>query len=290
MQIKELLKEPKRCKEILDIIKLHAKEEISKNKALLSKIDSLCDGNAHTVAEIACALRTLDAITRKEEHIGAKKLFRTTLTAFSQVLVFAIAVLPLALSIVLCGLSFVFWGYKYPKLNVTACITLSICLLLCVSVLILLKFGKKACLIIRKALVILCIFAIPINIFASLNIVECSETHKTEDYLSFDFRANQKILAEYSFLFPKKEIIQAFDIDHIDYYYRFKGSGTFCALDIFLECNFSSEEQYNIEVNRVQSLFTEACKETEKSSGIEKYGNYNAYFFPWGLTVPFEEK
>lgn len=290
LQIRDLQAQPERCGEVLEAIKAGAAEKISKNQALLTKIEHLSDGKAHTVAEIAYVLNTLDESPKKEEHINAKKLFTIVFKGFYHLFIFAVTVLPIALSLLLCALSFIFTQYKYPKLNGLALVGVFVCLALYAAVLVLLKFKGRVCSVIRKALTVLCIFSIPVSMLFSTGIVKRSETRELDNYLRFDMGVNLNIEDEYTSFFPEKSFIEGLGKDAVKYHYRFLGGDTVCSFDIFLECKFSEEDAYEKEVERVKSLFTDASQEMGEEGGYRRYGSYNVYFFPWGLTVPFEER
>ncbi len=290
LQIKDLQAQPERCGEVLEAIKAAASEKIFKNQALLTKIEHLSDGKAHTVSEIACVLNTLDASPKKEEYINVKKLFTMLFKGFYHLFIFSVTVLPIALSLLMCALSFVFTEYKYPKLNGLAIVGVLVCLALYAAVLVLLKFKGRACSVIRKALIFLCIFSIPVNILFSASIVEHSETRELDNYLSFDMGVILNIEDEYTSFFPEKSFIEDFGKDAVKYHYRFFGGDTVCSFDVFLECKFLGEDAYKKEVERVKALLTDASQEMGASAGYREYGSYNVYFFPWGLTVPFEER
>ncbi len=289
-EIKEILEFPENCKKTLEGIKERTAKEVKRGSELLAKIDALCDGEPHTLAEIAEALRTLEKTSAKEEGIGANKLLRLGISGIGHVLVFVVAVLPMALSILLCATSFIFLNYKYKRLNVAACAVVLICFLLYASLLILLKFKKRAAIIARNVLVILCILAIPFNILASLSIIDSSETNKAESYLKFDSDVVNQIKPQYRELFPAREEIITEDEDRMSYHYRFKGEEAIYAFDIFLEREFQDEEEFKAEVERIKALFDKSEQETGKAGGQHKYGSYDVYFFPWGLSAPFEQR
>lgn len=289
-EIRDLLNSPESSEKTLEAVKARTAREVKRGAELLAKIDSLCDGKSHTLAEIAEALRTHEQAPLKEEKFGAKELLRLSLAGAGHVLVFAVAVLPMALSIVLCFISLLGTGYRYPTFNKAACAVLLICFLLYTSVFVLPKFKKSAAKITRCVLVILCILAIPFNILASLGIISCSEAYKTENYLKLDSEVVNIIKPQYRELFPAREEIISEDAKSISYHYRFKGGDVIYAFDIFLEREFESDAEYFAEVERLKALFDKSEKETGKSGSIFKYGSFSVHFLPWSLTVPFEAR
>ena len=281
-EIKALLFAPESCQATLESVKARTKGEVLRGGELLQKIDALCDGKSHTLCEIASELRSCEGLILNEEKLGVRDILRLGASGACQLLIFAISVLPLALSLVLSFLSFIF--YKYPKISVFSCAMLVCCFAVFVTLFIVFNLKRRAPFYLKLALVVLALIAIPISIVSSLGLVSHSETTSTEDYLIFDMEPRSSLQLKYTELFPeRREIISS--SDEINYHYRLIGSGASASYDIFLERKFSSDAEFNEEAARLKALFN-----ANAGGASYTFGSFDAYCLPWGVEVPYEER
>ena len=283
-EIKELLFAPESCQATLEGVKARTEGEVLRGGELLQKIDALCDGKSHTLCEIASELRSCEGLILNEEKLGVRDILRLGASGACQLLIFAISVLPLALSLVLSFLSFILLSYKYPKISVFSCIALVFCFAVFVALFIAFNLKRRAPFYLKLVLIILSLIAIPISIVSSLGLVSHSETTSADDYLIFDMEPRSSLHPKYTELFPeRREIISS--SDEISYHYRLIGNGASASYDIFLERKFSSDAEFKEEAARLKALFN-----STPGGKAYDFGSFDAYFLPWGESVPYEER
>ena len=202
-EIKEMIQNPEHIVQIIKDLQCRKQTFIDEENNLLQVLLRLDDNATYTVAELAAYLSTPVLDTPLPEEDAKWDISKIIITTVKSIIIFVITWCPVVLSVLvlMCRVH----EYHYPVFFPLAIALTVISLLPTLLTIVLpqIKATVKWKPIIKKILLILCVFSIPFSFFLSFGIVSRSETTDFRNYRDLDPEciANRSDL--FQDLFPK---------------------------------------------------------------------------------------
>ena len=262
-EIRNILLDAQNSIAIIKNVKERTKNQMEECRERLSVLSLIEENKAYSVSELSDVLSQTNiklAPPMENPKPSIQKIAKS-------IAVFLIVWLPFAL--VLGGFVHEMTFYVYPKINVKNVFLTILTLAPSVSVLVVTKIKPNIKRVIKRAILCLCVVAMPFSFLMPYGIVTCSQTTDFRYYRDFDPNclANRNVVfgdvfPAWPYYFENTENENGeFETVYLDamYYYRFF-QGFDYTYDVYAQWPLK-EDQFTAEVQRVRAVYEKAVAE-----------------------------
>lgn len=284
-EIKNIINDPEASKTILCNVRSRTENAVCDGQEKLSALSQISTEKACTVAALAEELSKSSAALPDQNETIRHGIVKTILPALKMIMIFTIVWSPFALSLlaVITDIK----NNHYPVFNPIGIALTLVFLLPSIALLNISKIRSPWKRIIKRYLLVLCAYSIPISFVMSRGIITRSETTDFRNYRDFDADCLANRDSVFQELFPAwphyfenvKQADGSYKTVYLDahYFYRYR-QGIDYTFDIYAEWPLGTDE-YIAEVNRATAVFEKYKK--YKFTKLTK-GDYSCLILYYG--------